>query len=474
MAIYQCRPGQGEQNNSFVGQLRRAKASFGAQIANQARRSMILMRRSVGACLRRARGRDHSFVGQLRRGKTSFSTKGFPTRRAGACFCYSVSAYKNMLPRASWLPCALKHGFDAPKLWCRNTDACLLNRAYLTEQGKRPFFWHPFFRVLELASACPHGARRSWPRCAKAIRCGMMDIFSISHGIARNLFLAKAAPPIRLHFPSPAMSRKLTTVKKKTCNVKTEAGAQLVGVKQERRERPAKDQRRIAEELNDEDMHQAKKKHKTQLAVAIHQGLVPKARRPFALFVAGAPRDADTPPGAKWKKLGQLWQAMSDEDKGKFQTKSESEFKAQRSAMFEVGLHTRTRQGHPNATGNASQPPGSIASSSSQCNVAAAIVSGKTLSSGFGGTPRAPVPADIGPLLMPGVKSETDEEVRFQLAGSFWCPAHWVVVQVRIDRVSFESSLVDAHLLCGPMCRALTNRNQPGPGQLGPKNQSRG
>lgn len=85
------------------------------------------------------------------------------------------------------------------------------------------------------------------------------------------------------------------------------------------------------------------KKQRTKRLTAVGQGLVPKARKAFALFLMenasvgkGAAR---TDFIADMKRVGKLWEALSAQDKEVYNERSRKEFQAQRTAMTQAGIH---------------------------------------------------------------------------------------------------------------------------------------
>ena len=77
----------------------------------------------------------------------------------------------------------------------------------------------------------------------------------------------------------------------------------------------------------------------------VKQGVVPRARKPFAIFVQ---QNSKIPKGSsrsafckEMKRLGGLWQALSAEEKAEFTQQSNREFAEQRRSMFSNGLFFR-------------------------------------------------------------------------------------------------------------------------------------
>ncbi|CAJ1367828.1 unnamed protein product, partial [Effrenium voratum] len=88
-------------------------------------------------------------------------------------------------------------------------------------------------------------------------------------------------------------------------------------------------------------------------ASAVTEGLAPKARRPFALFLKeksqalkGSTRDDCA---AEMKKLGAEWKRLSDAEKNVYKAMCQQEFMSQRSAMKAAGLPMRREEAdvHP-------------------------------------------------------------------------------------------------------------------------------
>ena len=80
-------------------------------------------------------------------------------------------------------------------------------------------------------------------------------------------------------------------------------------------------------------------------ARAVQGGLIPKARKAFALFVQernsvrkGAAKDEFA---AEMKQMGEIWRAMAPEEKEPSEKRSLQEFKAQHAAMMRLGFHAR-------------------------------------------------------------------------------------------------------------------------------------
>ena len=102
-------------------------------------------------------------------------------------------------------------------------------------------------------------------------------------------------------------------------------------------------------------VHGPRSKPQTDRSRAVHQGLIPKARKAFALFLQenskvdkGSSKEAFA---QDMKKIGQLWAALPDDQKRVYQERSLQEMAAQHAAMMRLGLHVR----HPS---HASQAPG--------------------------------------------------------------------------------------------------------------------
>ena len=80
---------------------------------------------------------------------------------------------------------------------------------------------------------------------------------------------------------------------------------------------------------------------------ASHVGLLPKARRAFALFRQARWSDASLPHASadKIRLLGQEWAGLPEEDKQLWREKSKSEFDAQRRAAMLSGIRVRCYKG---------------------------------------------------------------------------------------------------------------------------------
>ena len=83
--------------------------------------------------------------------------------------------------------------------------------------------------------------------------------------------------------------------------------------------------------------------------VAVQEGAVPKARRPFALFMSehnrvqkGASKEAHQ---QEMRRLGRLWRLASEGEKNKYKRRCKEEFSAQRDAMKIIGLPLRQTEG---------------------------------------------------------------------------------------------------------------------------------
>lgn len=113
---------------------------------------------------------------------------------------------------------------------------------------------------------------------------------------------------------------------------------------------------------------------------AVHEGLIPKARKAFALYLMehtavhkGAPKEAFL---ADMKKVGRMWAVLPDEQKNVYKVRSQQEFQAQQDAMMRVGLHVRQKlrcSAEPNAAQagcRGQQPTRLVRSQSLRCMVA--------------------------------------------------------------------------------------------------------
>ena len=87
--------------------------------------------------------------------------------------------------------------------------------------------------------------------------------------------------------------------------------------------------------------------HTTARASAVRGGLIPKARKAFALFVqerSSARKGAAKAEFAEdMKQMGRMWRTMAPEEKEPFEKRSLQEFKAQHAAMMHHGLHVRQK-----------------------------------------------------------------------------------------------------------------------------------
>lgn len=111
---------------------------------------------------------------------------------------------------------------------------------------------------------------------------------------------------------------------------------------------------------------QQKQANKRKAAIA--QGLVPKARRGFALFVmdhskvpAGATKQEHI---AAMQAMSKEWKKMTEEQKAVFKARSAQEFQSQRDALMRLGLSARTLRGQtkdPCAKSQTSIEPGAFA-----------------------------------------------------------------------------------------------------------------
>ena len=90
-------------------------------------------------------------------------------------------------------------------------------------------------------------------------------------------------------------------------------------------------------------------KVKSQRSRAIQEGLVPKARKAFALFLMEHSTLRKGQGGTKqqflddMKKMGQLWSDLDHEQKEAYQARSQQEFQAQHAAMMRLGLNVRQK-----------------------------------------------------------------------------------------------------------------------------------
>ena len=104
-------------------------------------------------------------------------------------------------------------------------------------------------------------------------------------------------------------------------------------------------------------------------ASAVTEGLAPKARRPFALFLKeksqalkGSTRDDCA---AEMKKLGTEWKRLSDAEKNVYKAMCQQEIVSQRSAMKAAGLPMRRSRRAPAACRGPSGPSGPTGKASS-------------------------------------------------------------------------------------------------------------
>ena len=75
---------------------------------------------------------------------------------------------------------------------------------------------------------------------------------------------------------------------------------------------------------------------------AIRSGLVPKARKPFCLFVvehAKTAECADLPWKARAKKLGERWNNLDKTTQDEYRQRSADEFRAQKQALQAAGIN---------------------------------------------------------------------------------------------------------------------------------------
>jgi len=81
------------------------------------------------------------------------------------------------------------------------------------------------------------------------------------------------------------------------------------------------------------------KKHRTQLQLAVREKIAPKARKPFAIFMA---QHAGSVDGAtqqlRMKAISKRWKLLSEDDKQKFKDRSAQEFASQRRTVTSLGL----------------------------------------------------------------------------------------------------------------------------------------
>ena len=89
---------------------------------------------------------------------------------------------------------------------------------------------------------------------------------------------------------------------------------------------------------------QSKTRHQTLRAAAVKEGLAPKARKAFALYVmdksqvkAGAGRDAFA---LEMRRLGREWAALPSSLKAHYRERSATEFQCQRDALLRAGIMT--------------------------------------------------------------------------------------------------------------------------------------
>jgi hypothetical protein len=83
-----------------------------------------------------------------------------------------------------------------------------------------------------------------------------------------------------------------------------------------------------------------------RLKDVVQQGVVPKARRPFALFTAEQYANASAnhaKHGDIMRALAAQWRAMPPHEKGVYQERSQEEQAKQRAKTFELGLPIRYR-----------------------------------------------------------------------------------------------------------------------------------
>ena len=90
---------------------------------------------------------------------------------------------------------------------------------------------------------------------------------------------------------------------------------------------------------------QSKTRHQTLRAAAVKEGLAPKARKAFALYVmdksqvkAGAGRDAFA---LEMRRLGREWAALPSSLKAHYRERSATEFQCQRDALLRAGIKVR-------------------------------------------------------------------------------------------------------------------------------------
>jgi hypothetical protein len=83
------------------------------------------------------------------------------------------------------------------------------------------------------------------------------------------------------------------------------------------------------------------KRPATPLQQAVHAGLVPKARRPFALFTASVATGTEQ---VDFADIVARWTQMSAEQRAAYQERSRLEFQAQATAAAEFGLRRRSRR----------------------------------------------------------------------------------------------------------------------------------
>eukprot|EP00438_Fugacium_kawagutii_P030956 Skav228890 [mRNA] locus=scaffold194:166018:168645:+ [translate_table: standard] len=90
-----------------------------------------------------------------------------------------------------------------------------------------------------------------------------------------------------------------------------------------------------------------KQKQATSRSDAVGQGLVPKARRAFALFLMEKTSVGKGATRAEFsddmKRVGKLWKSLSEQQKKVYTERSRQEFDAQRTAMMQAGIHVRTQ-----------------------------------------------------------------------------------------------------------------------------------
>ena len=87
--------------------------------------------------------------------------------------------------------------------------------------------------------------------------------------------------------------------------------------------------------------------NKSARAAASCSGLLPKARKGFALFTQARWRDESLPSANadKFRVLGQEWKSLPEEDKRQWHENSKREFEAQRRAALLSGIRVRYDKG---------------------------------------------------------------------------------------------------------------------------------